>query len=508
MYLPKISRQWYAAAVIGITFLAMFFRLSGLSSRSFWTDEAYSYWFQQLPWHALWHDTPSYETHPPFYYSVLKLWCQRFGVTEAAMRSLSVLASVATVAALAVWPRLFERNVLLEWLGLATAALLAVNAGNVQYAQQARPYALLTLCATFMVLTSASLLGDLFRSNAQDRVKRRFAVKAAFLGLFAGVTLWLHNTSPFLILANWLGLGVALVLYSTNKRRDFSLVAAALLLALLIWSPCVPILLEETQTVASNFWPLISGEMIVWPITLVAGGQYALLPIAAISVYGLWRLWRVHKGFAAYCAITLFLPLLTVFSLSYLFRPILIARTFLWMGPIVLFLVSYGIASDAGKALSKAGVFILLLVLGGYETTLFYHAPSENYRALFHTLQTTTSANDVILVYPNELDVGLRYYQRFASHRLRYYALPRPFPDVGDTRPYLGSNKGEAEVVDADRGYIDALIAGHHKVLLVSWAKDVDSVSDVVRDELHKKRGPSMQILLDRNFAVSEFEGR
>ena len=45
--------------------------------RPLWLDEAYSAWFSAQSWHVLWTDVPTYETHPPFYYSLLKLWRDR-----------------------------------------------------------------------------------------------------------------------------------------------------------------------------------------------------------------------------------------------------------------------------------------------------------------------------------------------------------------------------------------------------------------------------------------------
>ena len=43
----------------------------------------------------LWHVVPTYEAHPPFYYSLLKLWRSLFGGDAVALRSLSVLLSAA-----------------------------------------------------------------------------------------------------------------------------------------------------------------------------------------------------------------------------------------------------------------------------------------------------------------------------------------------------------------------------------------------------------------------------
>src|SRR5690349_12330454 len=60
-----------AAALVMI--IALGVRAIGLSARPLWLDEAYSAWFSSRSWDYLWTVVPTYEPHPPFYYSVLKL---------------------------------------------------------------------------------------------------------------------------------------------------------------------------------------------------------------------------------------------------------------------------------------------------------------------------------------------------------------------------------------------------------------------------------------------------
>ena len=59
---------------VGLTLLALGVRLIGLGMRPMWLDEAYSAWFSSRGWSELWSQVPTYEPHPPFYYSLLKLW--------------------------------------------------------------------------------------------------------------------------------------------------------------------------------------------------------------------------------------------------------------------------------------------------------------------------------------------------------------------------------------------------------------------------------------------------
>ena len=83
--------------VIGLVTLSVAVRVIGLGLRPLWLDEGYSVYAIEQTWHDLWTIVPSYETHPPFYYSILKLWSMVFGTSATVVRSLSVLISVVTI---------------------------------------------------------------------------------------------------------------------------------------------------------------------------------------------------------------------------------------------------------------------------------------------------------------------------------------------------------------------------------------------------------------------------
>ena len=69
---------------LGVTLLALALRLVGVGSRPLWLDEAYTAFFSSRGWHELWTVVPTYETHPPFYYSLVKVWRELFGGSAGA----------------------------------------------------------------------------------------------------------------------------------------------------------------------------------------------------------------------------------------------------------------------------------------------------------------------------------------------------------------------------------------------------------------------------------------
>lgn len=56
-----------------ITLFGLLLRLYRLGDASLWIDEAYSAWFSSRDWAYLWGEVPKFETHPSFYYSLLKI---------------------------------------------------------------------------------------------------------------------------------------------------------------------------------------------------------------------------------------------------------------------------------------------------------------------------------------------------------------------------------------------------------------------------------------------------
>jgi len=95
--------------VVGLTVLALLVRFTGLTSRNLWLDEAFSAWFSAQSFHYLWTVLPTFEAHPPFYYSLLKVWRSIFGGDALALRSISVLFGVLTIPVVMAAAREHER---------------------------------------------------------------------------------------------------------------------------------------------------------------------------------------------------------------------------------------------------------------------------------------------------------------------------------------------------------------------------------------------------------------
>ncbi|MGB7589082.1 MAG: glycosyltransferase family 39 protein [Solirubrobacterales bacterium] len=147
---PNTSRaRWFFWAVVGLTAIAAAIRFSALGLQSYRHDEAVTagrVLFAGLS--QTMHEVWAGESTPPLYYLLAWLWSHVFGVHEVGLRSLSALFGTATVpVAYLVGRELIDRRV-----GLAIAAIVAVEPTLVWYSQDARAYALLVLLSTAALL--------------------------------------------------------------------------------------------------------------------------------------------------------------------------------------------------------------------------------------------------------------------------------------------------------------------------------------------------------------------
>lgn len=91
------------------------------------------------PWREVWSSMvgPAGDVHPPLYFVLLRWWCDLFGYSDAAARSLSVVMSTAGVGLLFLIVRELQDEHTAVW----AAAIMGVAQTQVVFAQEARNYA-------------------------------------------------------------------------------------------------------------------------------------------------------------------------------------------------------------------------------------------------------------------------------------------------------------------------------------------------------------------------------
>jgi hypothetical protein len=171
------------------------------------------------PWWRIWTGMGNV-THPPLYVILLRWWMDAFGTGAAAVRSLSAIASVVAVALMFDVVRILRGTNAALW----AAALMALTATQVQFAQDARPYALMAALA----LAATAALVRIERSGAT----------AWRLAAFAASLLALMLTHYFAI-----GAATAIVAHGVlrtkgrDRRRLLQTTAIAATAFAMVWGP-------------------------------------------------------------------------------------------------------------------------------------------------------------------------------------------------------------------------------------------------------------------------------
>ncbi len=120
-----------------------------------WSDEYGTWWAVAGDWGDTARRVLHYAGQSPLYYFLVKLVAAALGAGPVALRLLSLICGVATVAlAYPLAVRVFQDR----HAGLLALAAFAVSERLIWYSQEARPYALALLCTMFSFLAFVSLL--------------------------------------------------------------------------------------------------------------------------------------------------------------------------------------------------------------------------------------------------------------------------------------------------------------------------------------------------------------
>jgi mannosyltransferase len=180
------SRHRIDGALILAVIVAIALRFWHLGSQSLWYDEYITTLdlknrLAEMVISAL----PHTEGSPPLYFVLQWFWVPIVGRGDAAVRSLSALAGIATVPVTYLVARELQQS---RRIARIAAFLVAVNPLLVWYSQEARPYSLLALTGTISVF---------FWARALRRQGRRDAL---WWGIAAAAALCTHYFAVFLIL--------------------------------------------------------------------------------------------------------------------------------------------------------------------------------------------------------------------------------------------------------------------------------------------------------------------
>ena len=210
---PEDARLQIAARLFALAIMLVAFGLRAyhLDYQSLWSDEGISLLRAAQPLGQLWRTMPV--EHVPGYFLLLHLWMSLAGQADYALRYLSLLPSVSTVALIIR----MGRDMGSRRAGLIAATLLATGAFQVWYAQEVRMYSWLlavgllsTWCLWLLFTRSPSLniwLGYV-SSTAAAIYLHYFGFLIPLVHTVVAV-LWLAVRRDRRVFLYWLAAGVA-----------------------------------------------------------------------------------------------------------------------------------------------------------------------------------------------------------------------------------------------------------------------------------------------------------
>jgi mannosyltransferase len=476
--------SWLFLALILL--LAASLRLYRIDAQSFWNDEGNSARLAERSVRLILEGAEG-DIHPPGYYLALHYWRALLGHSETALRGLSALCGVALVAC--TWllgRRLFADQA----VGLAAAALAALNPFQVYYAQEARMYAALALWA----VASSWALAEWLPLDPRQTETRRWPLVVYALTAAAG--LWTHYAFPFVLLAQNLCVGCWLLTARSSggeSGRRLWVWIAALGAIVALYLPWLPTAWRQVTSWSGGSEPyklldalpdvlrLLSFGLTI-PTGVVAIGLLAVSFLALVSVLppadeddeqpdGLPYLLR--WGLAA---LLVLVPVGLILGLG-LYKEAYQKFLLVSSAPLSL-LVARGavggwrIASGIGtwgeqNAISGyRGVVLLLVALVLFDSARsldnLYHDSTyarADYRAIARYVEAQARPGDAILLNaPNQWEV-FTYYHHDDGH---VYPLARQRPlDVA-----------------ANRAELEQIVGQHQRLFAIFWG---DAESDPER---------------------------
>ncbi|MEZ5331975.1 MAG: glycosyltransferase family 39 protein [Thermoanaerobaculia bacterium] len=266
---PAPGRLATAWALAGLTLVAAALRAFRLDLQSLWNDELASW--HQAHWPTLAQVLERGvvpDVHPPGYFLLLHVWMRVAGASEAALRAPSVVFGVLTVPALfALGRSLYSRRE-----ALVAAALASVAWMPVYYSREARPYALLILCA---VLTTWLLVEAVRRLETEGRLDPRFA--AGYL-LAAAVAAYSHYFGLLLVGLQAVVAGLRLL----GRPRALLRLTGCYALLALAYVPWLPHLLEDLRV--RSFWIKTPSPRALVELYRFELGRWNLLALVVLAL--------------------------------------------------------------------------------------------------------------------------------------------------------------------------------------------------------------------------------
>lgn len=465
-----------------------FFRIGG---QPLWLDEAFSVWMGSQPPGEIIRLAVDIDQHPPVYHLLLHLWMRLGGTGEAWVRAFSALFGAAAV------PAIYGLGSALAGprVGLLSALILAFSPFHVQYGQEARPYAMLTLFACLSMWAAARLLigpsqeniGDSHPPAREESPSSRWFWPGYVI--FTALALYGHNSALFLPLAvNLFALGLAIHRRRSPGGEPFPVKRwlAAQAGVFLLWSPWLAGFLIQARGVSGGFWVQPPDSVVVvealktfvnaylpdrlgWQ-RLIWWGYLGLFALAALK-------FRSQPGRFAFLAALFLTPFLGELVVS-LRMPIFVDHTLIWTTLPLYVLLAAGIARLRYREYVITALLILLTVNVLSLHNYYTYDQKERWDSAAAYVAANAQAGDAVLFNAAWGRLAFHYYFDRISHApVEPFGAPVDLFERGELEPKMTAD---------DLPRLRSIIRGRERVWLVYshyWWTDPQSLITAALDQ-------------------------
>ena len=417
-----------------LTLLAVTVRLIGIEARPLWLDEAYSAWFSSQSWQVLWTKVPTYETHPPFYYSLLKLWRHLWGGSPLALRSFSLLFAAGTIPVVLAASGELERarpsgRSLLR--AAIAAFLVACSPMLVLVGGEARPYPLLVFAFALGLLGVLRLTREFAESGPGKWASWLLLACGAELGL------WAHGLG--LLYGLCLGAALAPAWLTQPSRTRIARGALCAAAIVLLYLPCFLMMTRRAGDWGTGWlsWkPVMILQLLslyTVPVeVLTVGSAVAALVIVLLFKRALQASFE-NPGWSGDRAILLLWwgPPILAIVISQFVLPVFLIRTLTpTLVPAALALGGALARMTSPKERLVLGA-ALVITLTPAAVQIALRPATEQWDQVAAFLDRNVRPGDEIWLYPNDSALPLRE----AGAKATMHGVPGDYPAVGIRGP-------------------------------------------------------------------------
>jgi hypothetical protein len=238
-------------------------------------------------------------------------------------------------------------------------------------------------------------------------------------------------------------------------------------------------LLRQSAAMARlAYWIRFSPRNITGAWTVMSGAQVLHYPMLALVLLAFFWLWKRSRPHFWLLACTMALPVLAIAAYSLLAKPVFLSRLFEWLAPLTMALAALGIATL--RPPWRLPALAVVLALSAWGVADFYRSHTENWREMLAQLQREARPGDLVLAFPNEVQMPVAYYMK-RGPAVTY--LPGPFPARGLARVYTG-NAGAPNIAPEDIPRLRSLLWGRQRIWLIERRADLYDPDGLVRKEL------------------------